>query len=242
MSETGQAATAAEPTVRLPVAVLAVVATLVVALLAVGLVVRLDADRLPSGPALAPPAAPPEAVAFTVDPGRTARFEEFSMTLPGVPFACGAAQDPPTGFTAFVGCDHVVHADYDGSGHDWSTVNGVLLVGDPLVTPGDLTATTTAVFDALVHRFYTADDHYTLGKISQGAVQLALPADRYDSRLANVSVKQKGLDTPYDRLAVVVVRLDSGRHVAFFSDFPHDDSKAALDAVTAALNTISLQR
>ena len=40
---------------------------------------------------------------------------------------------------------------------------------------------------------------------------------------------------------MVVVRLDSGRHVAFFSDFPHDGSKAALQAVTTSLNTISLR-
>ena len=52
----------------------------------------------------------------------------------------------------------------------------------------------------------------------------------------------KGLATPYDRLVVVVVQLESARHVAFFSDFPHDGSKAALQAVSASASTISVQR
>jgi len=231
----------ATPVVRLPVAVLAVLATVVVALLAVALVVRLDADRLPSGPPRDPPPAPAEATAFSVDSARTARFQEFSVTLPGPPYGCGDVQTPPTGFTAYAGCSHVVHANYDTAGDDWSALGGVLLVGDDLVTAGDLRATTKAVFDALVPQLYSAGDRYGLSKVSEGGVQLAVPADRVGSRLANVDVRRPGLDTPYDRLAVVVVRLESGRHVAFFSDFPHDGSKAALQAVTTSLNTISLR-
>ncbi len=119
MSEPGQGdATVPGPAVRIPVAVLAVLATLVVALLAIALVVRLDATHLPVGPPRDPPAAPPEAVAFSVDSARAARFQEFSITLPGPPFACGTASDPPPGFTAYVGCSHPVHADYDAAGHD----------------------------------------------------------------------------------------------------------------------------
>ncbi|HEY0238522.1 MAG TPA: hypothetical protein VGC37_07755 [Friedmanniella sp.] len=232
----------AEPRVRLPVAVLAILATVVVALLAVALVVRLEAVGLPTGPPRDPPAAPPEAVAFSVDAGRTARLEEFSLTLPGAPFRCSGAQDPPPGFAAYVGCTHTVHADYDGAGHDWSALTGVLVVDDSLVEAGDLTATTTAVFDALVDRLYSAGDHYSLSKVSSGDVQVPVPAGRAASRLADVDVKKKGLATPYDRLVVVVVRLESGRHVVFFSDFPHDDSAAALRAVTTSLNTISVQR
>ena len=57
-----------------------------------------------------------------------------------------------------------------------------------------------------------------------------------------MKVTVKGLATPYDRLVVVVVRLESGRHVAFFSDFPHDGSKAVLQAVSTSLGTVSLQR
>ena len=57
-----------------------------------------------------------------------------------------------------------------------------------------------------------------------------------------MNVKKKGLATPYDRLVVVVVRLESGRHVAFFSDYPHDGGQAGLQAVSASLNTISVQR
>ncbi|GAA3567829.1 hypothetical protein GCM10022197_25020 [Microlunatus spumicola] len=232
---------AAGPAVRLPVAVLAVLATVVVALLAVGLVVRLDADRLPSGPPRDPPPAPAEATEFSVDSARTARLQEFSVTLPGAPFGCGDASTPPTGFTAYVGCSSVVHANYNAAGNDWSALGGVLLVGDDLVTAGDLGATTKAVFDALVPQLYSAGDRYSLSKVSDGDVQLPVPADRLSSRLANVDVRKKGLATPYDRLVVVVVRLESGRHVAFFSDFPHDGSKAALNAVTTSLNTISLR-
>lgn len=230
------------PSVRLPVAVLALVATVVVALLAVALVVRLDADRLPIGPPRDPPTAPPEATSFTVGPDRTVRFQELTMTLAGPPYGCGDSTDPPTGFTAYEGCSFEVHPNYDAAGHDWSALTGALLVGDGLVTTGDLPATTRSVFDALVGQLYSADDRYALSKVSDGGVQVAVPVGRAASRLANVNVRRKGLATPYDRLVVVVVRLESGRHVAFFSDFPHDGGQAALQAVTTSLNTISVRR
>ncbi len=231
-----------DPGVRLPVAVLAIVATVVVALLVVALVVRLDADRLPSGPPRDPPPAPPEAVAFTVGADRVARFQEFSVTLAGPPYVCSDAQTPPAGFSAYVGCSHVVHENYDATGHDWSAVTGVLLVPDALVTPGDLPATTRTVVDTLVPQFFSTADHPSLSKVSEGGVQVPVPADRYASRLANVDVRVKGLPTPYDRLVVVVVQLESGRPVAFFSDFPHDGSKDALAAVSASVGTISVRR
>jgi hypothetical protein len=227
-----------ERAVRLPLAVLSVVATVVVALLVVALVVRLDADRLPSGPPREPPPAPPQAVAFSVD-GLDVRFQEFSVTMPGLPFGCSDSQTPPTGFTAYVVCGHVLHANYN-AGHDWSAITGVLLVGDTLVRPGDLTATTKAVFDALVPQLYSPDDHYSLSKVSQDGIQVSVPAGQLSSRLADVNVRAKGLATPYDKLVVVVVRLQSGRHVAFFSDFPHDESNAALRAVSASASTISV--
>jgi len=231
-----------DPVVRLPVAVLAILATFVVALLVVALVVRLDADRLPSGPPRDPPPAPPEATTFTVDEARTVRFQEFSVSLAGPPYVCGDLQTPPAGFTAYVGCSHVVHPDYDPAGHDWSAVTGVLLVPDPMVTPGDVGETTRSVFDALVPQLFSTTDHPVPGRVSSDEVRVPVPPGRSSSRLANVKVTVKGLATPYDRLVVVVVRLGSGRHVAFFSDFPHDGSKAALQAVSTSLGTVSLQR
>lgn len=228
--------------VRLPVAVLAILAAVVVALLGIALVVRADADRLPTGPPRDPPAAPPEASSFTVEPDRTVRFQEFSMTLAGAPYGCGDTQDAPRGFTAYEGCSHEVHPNYDAAGHDWSALTGVLLVGDALVVPGDVPATTTSVFDALVDRLYTAAQHPSLSKVSSGGVMLGLPAGSYGSRLGNVNVQTKGLETPYDRLVVVTVRLESGRYVAFFSDYPHDGGKAGVAAVTTSLNSMSVKR
>ena len=233
----------AAPAVRTPVAVLAVLATVVVALLAVGLVVHLDADRLPTAAPRDPPSAPPEASTFSLGAdGRTVRLQEFSMTLAGAPYGCDAAQTPPAGFTSYVGCSHVVHADYDVSGHDWAALTGVLLVGEPLVKPGDLPATSAAVFDAVVGWLYTAADHHSLSQVSKDGVQVPVPAGRAASKLANVDVEKKGLATPYDRLVVVVVQLESGRCVAFFSDFPHDGGQDALQAVSTSLSTISLRR
>ena len=231
-----------DPTVRLAVAVLAVLATVVVALLVVALVVRLDVDRLPSGPPRDPPPAPPEASTFSVDSTRTAHFQEFSMVLAGAPYVCSDNVAPPSGFSAYVACSHVVHEDYDAAGHDWSAVTGLLLVPDALVTPRDLGATTRSVFDALVPQFYSTADHPSVGDVSTDVGPGDVPAGRSASVLANVDVQAKGLATPYDRLVVVVVQLESGRDVAFFSDFPHDDSKAALQAVAASANTISARR
>ncbi|MGI3784316.1 MAG: hypothetical protein ACRYG2_26450, partial [Janthinobacterium lividum] len=102
------------------------------------------------------------------------------------------------------------------------------MVDDQLVTPGDLEATTRSVLDALVDQLCTADDHDSLSKVTGGGIQLQVRAGRYGSRLGNVEVRKKGLATPYDRLVVVVVRLESGRHGAFFSDYPHDGGKTGV--------------
>ena len=227
--------------VRLPVAVLVIVAALVVSLLAVALVVRVSADRLPSGPPRDPPAAPPEATTLSVDPDGTVRFQEFSMTLAGPPFRCGDAATPPPGFSAFVACDHVVHRNFDAAGHDWSAYTGVLLVTDSLAAPGNLPTATRSVFEALVPQLYSPDDHYSLSEVSTDGVRLSVPTGRASSRAANVDVRKKGLATPHDRLVVVVVQLDNGRYVAVFSDFPHDGGNAALRAVTASIGSISLR-
>jgi hypothetical protein len=238
VSEPGSTA----PTVRLPAAVLAVAATLVVALLAVALVVRFDTDRLPSGPPRDPPAAPPAATGLTVS-GQQVMSGELKVTLPGPPFVCrGDVPSPSPAFPQLALCTATVHRNFDGQGSDWAAVTGVALVDDSVVAPDDLPKTTASVFDALMALNYSADDHPTLSKVSQGAADVAAPPGRAYTRQANVTVKRPGLATPYDRLVVFVVRLESGRHVVFFSDFPHDGSKAALDAVVASATSLSAQR
>ena len=233
---------AGEDTVRLPVAVLAVLATVVAALLVVALVVRLDADRLPSGPPHDPPALAPASSRMMVD-GREVTFQELKVTLPGAPFRCEPdLPSLPTGFTQLAACQSTVHENYDGKGHGWAAVTGVALVDDAIVRPGDLTTTTSSVFDAVMAFSFSPTDRPTLKKEAQGPATIPAPVGSAYSRQADVHVRLNGLPTPYDRLVVVVVALQSGRHVAFFSDFPHDGSKEALRAVVASVSSLSAQR
>lgn len=237
----GGGPTAPDPGLRLPVAVLAVLATVVVALLVVALVVRLDADRLPSGPPRDPPEAPAAATRFEVS-GRQVTLDEFSATLAGPPFTCDPAVQPtPTGITQLAQCTAPVHQDYDGQGSDWVAATGVALIDSSSLSP-DLRTATSDVFDLFTSALYTREDRATFAKQSDGPAQVAAPSGAAWSRQADVRVKREGLPTPYDRLVVIVVRLEGGQHVAFFSDFPHDGSKQALQAVVDSVGTLEAQR
>lgn len=234
-------APAADPRLRLPAAVLAVVATVVVALLLVALVVRLDADRLPSGPPRDPPA--PDAVAsrLTVD-GRKVSFQELSVTLPGEPYACNdGSEKPPANLVQVVTCFTVVHEDYDAAGSDWGALMGVALV-DPVLSDGSMADVTETVFNAVAYAAYRSDQRPRFSKRSSAAAQLAAPAGAAWTQQADVRVTVKDLPTPYDRLVVIAVRLESGKVVAFFSDFPHDGSKQALQALVDSLGTLEAVR
>lgn len=231
----------AEPGVRLPVAVLAVVATVVVALLVMALVVRLDADRLPTAPPRDPPAAPVAATRFTVV-DRQLSLEELSVTLAGPPFTCTTdVVPPPTGLTQVAACSFVVHQDYDGKGSDWGAQTGVALLADGAVS-ADLRRTTSGVFDLLASALYDAGDRARFTQQSDGPAQVRAPTGAAWTQQADVRVRRAGLPTPYDRLVVIVVRLEGGRHVAFFSDFPHDGSKQALQAVVDSVGTLEARR
>lgn len=232
---------APEPGVRLPVAVLAVVAAVVVALLVVALAVRLDGDRLPSGPPREPPEAPAAATRFGVT-GRQVTLDEFTATLAGPPFTCDTAVQPtPTGIAQLAQCTTPVHEDYDGSGSSWVAATGVALIDGPTLSP-DLRTATSDVFDLFVSALYTREDRATLAKRSDGPAQVSAPSGAAWTQQADVRVEREGLPTPYDRLVVIVVRLQGGQHVAFFSDFPHDGSKQALQAVVDSVGTLEAQR
>ncbi|SDR68805.1 Protein of unknown function [Friedmanniella luteola] len=82
--------------VRLPVAVALVAAVVVVAVVAVGAVVSASAQRLPSGPAVAPPTGETGGPAVVYDAAtRTASIEELRLVLPVEPYACSASPSPP---------------------------------------------------------------------------------------------------------------------------------------------------
>jgi hypothetical protein len=233
---------APEPRVRLPLAVLAVVATVVVALLLVALVVRLDADRLPSGPPRDPPPPDERASRMVVD-GRKVTFQELSITLPDAPYTCSTTStSPPSGFSQLLTCGASVHEDYDGKGSDWGALMGVGLVDDGLAGGGDLKGTTSDVFDRIFSLSFQADQKPRATKQSNGPAQLAAPSGSAWTQQADVRFTVPGLPTPYDRLVVIVVRLESGKVVAFFSDFPHDGGKDALQSLVASVDSFEAVR
>lgn len=231
-----------EPTLRLPVAVLAVLASVVVALLAVALVVRLDTDRLPTAPPRDPPAEPGATTRMTVT-GRKVTFEELSVVLAGPPYACqGDVPSPLPAVDQLALCTSTVHADFDDQGSDWAATTGVALLDDSVVDAGDLKGTTASAFDAILDLSYSKADRVRLEKQSAGPATISAPTGAAYTQQADVHVDRKGLATPYDRLVVIVVRLENGRHAAFYSDFPHDGSKAALQAVVASVSTLTARR
>lgn len=231
-----------EPRLRLPVAVLAVVATVLVALLLVALVVRLDADRLPSGPPRDPP-PPDERSSRLVVEGRKVTFQELSITLPDAPYACNTTiTSPPSGFSQLLTCGATVHDDYDGKGNDWGALMGVALVDDGLSAGGDPKGIASNVFDRVFSLSFSADQKPRATKQSDGPAQLAAPSGSAWTQQADVRFSVPKLPTPYDRLVVIVVRLESGKAVAFFSDFPHDGGKDVLQALVASVDSFEAVR
>ena len=230
-----------EPRVRLGVAVAVVTAAVLLALVVVGAVIRLDADRLASGPARNPPSVPAESSTLDVQ-GHELRYQELRVTLPGTPFSCSPPADPPpSALLGYVSCEALVHPNYNKAGYDWTAEAGVGLPGDDLVNPTDLRATANTVFSTLADGFYTEAVHPQVKNRKGGPVSDYAPTEAY-LVYGDVFVRTPGLATASDRLFVLVVRLASGQHAFFFSVKPADASKAVTEAAQASFTTLATHR
>lgn len=229
------------PGVRVPLAVALVVGAVLVAVVGVGAVVSASAERLPSGPAVAPPSPTPARARLVWQPDdNLATVGELRVVLPADPYTCSPSVTTlaPT-FDDFVGCSVVVHEDYDGDDGDWTASTGVGLVPDDLVVEDDLKATADRVFSSLRRQSFS-ETKTTVRDLVASPTDRA-PTGRSLLVSGEVAYRVDGLASRYDRVLVVVVQLADGTHAAWFSSRPDDTPAAALEVLDASIATLTAQ-
>lgn len=230
----------AEPPVRLPVAIAVVVGALLVALVAVAGVAAASAERLPSGPALAPPTRSSSGAVGYNRGTRAVAIGQLKVTLAGSPYVCDSSVGSalPT-FASGVACSAPVHSNYDAQGHDWTATVVVGAVPTALVDPDDLKATATRAFGSARGQFFSGDAT-SVTKLTAQPTELGsgtramVVSGEVHYRVAHVASR-------YDRLLVLVVALPDGTHVVVASSRPDDSGATVKQALQASLDTITVK-
>lgn len=220
--------------VAVPAAVGVVIAAVVAVLVVVSVVVSLTEDRLPTGPALAPPAAAAPEVSFDA-PTRIVRYAEVTTRMPGTPYICPATPDstPPL-LSSGILCSAPVHPDYEGTS-DWTATAAFGSVAEGLTRP-TAEATARAFFDTF--RSVGFDNRTTtLAKVATEQVDL----DGHQVALisGNVGYTVPGVPSSYDRVLVIVLPVDDGDYAVYFSSRPDDTPKATLEVLNASIDGLS---
>ena len=220
--------------VAVPAAVGLVVAAVVAVLVVVGLVVSLTEDRLPTGPALAPPDAPLAAVSFDSS-NRQARYVDVLVRMPADPYTCPSQPDavPPL-LTSGILCNAPVHRDYEGTS-DWSATAGFGAVADDRAG-----ATAAATAKSVFAAFRTVGFGSRKTTLTQPDTdQVDLDGHQVALISGNIGYSVPGVPSTFDRVLVIALPLDDGGYAVYFSSRPNDTPKTTLDVLNASINTLS---
>ncbi|HSU34942.1 MAG TPA: hypothetical protein VLJ88_04720 [Propionibacteriaceae bacterium] len=234
------AAGPAAGTVKLPAAVAIVLVVVVLAVIAVGAIVSFSTDRLPSGPAVAPPPAGPAPTRISYDAAtRRTSIEELSYVAPAAPYVCqtAPAAQLPT-FTTHLACHATVHEDYQPSGADWISAVG-LGVLDPSQIQTDVSATADQVFTSVVAQNYPVGVEVR-GR-TNGSFGLA-PAGQGIVITADLHYSVKNVPSRYDAIVVAVVKLESGAYAAWYGMRPDDTPKGTRQVLVESVQTLTARK
>ncbi|MCW2810936.1 MAG: hypothetical protein JWP61_1394 [Friedmanniella sp.] len=229
------ASRAGGPRLSWPVAVLIVGAVAVVCLLALAGVTAWSTPRLASGPAVPPPAPTVDLprVRWNLDT-QQATIGEARVTLPFSPYGCAPAPEAkPPQFTSVIRCSALVHRDYNAAGDDWYAEAGFGIPAPDLVGE-DVQTTADRMFDALRRAAYAGQ---TTTVRQRKVVTLPLPRDEAVAVTGEVHYDLPGLPSHADRLVVLALQRGPDRAVVY-SVRPDDSSKALVDALNAALDSV----
>ena len=230
----------ADRVVKLPAAVAIVATVVLLTLIAVGAIVSLTADRPLTGPPVAPPGPTQAPPTIAYDPAtRKVSFEEMRFIAPGQPFTC----DPEPGkllgiFTSVFSCSARVHGNYDKKGANWVTVVAMGQLDDKLETGGDLPTIASRTFTELLTPAYGMVKATVKKQKIQWLKGIA-PDGHAVLLSADVHVSTPGLATQYDRVVLVVVKLQSGQHLAWYAMRANDSKADVRKALQASADTLT---
>lgn len=225
---------AAEPRVRPLLAGLILGAACVLGLVVIGLVAQHDGtDRMPTGPALAPPSPTPVGLQYDKDL-RRATYANVGVTLAGSPYLCGLEPESSGPYQQIVTCNDVVHENYSDN-HSWAADTGFALVPASLAVDSAPDRTAKAIFQRTLKADYPA-----AARVSK--VELTRFADHTDAYVlsARVDVAVPKLATTYDAVVIVVMTAKDGQQVLFYSLRPNDAGAAGLAAVQASGRSLTI--
>jgi hypothetical protein len=230
---------AAQPSkgVAVPAAIGVVVTAVVAVFAVVALVVSLTTDRLPSGPALAPPAPAEPEVSYD-SLVRRARFANVSVGMPATPYDCPSSPGsvPPILASGLI-CSATVHADFNGK-DDWSATAGFGSVPEHL-TRSTATETAQAVFDRLQTAAFPNDQTSVTDRKTDEAVLNGQPVPVVSG---NVRYSVAGVPSRYDRMLVAVLPVEGGGFAVYFSSRPNDTPRSTLDSLDNSIGSLRLDQ
>lgn len=227
------------PTVALPVAIALVVGVLVLAIVAIGAVVAYSADRLPSGPAVDPPAARPSGVIAYDLQTRRATVQEMHFDAPGEPFTCHDPTVQAGVFRSLFVCDADVHPDYDGAGTDWAATVAMGVLDDALVVAGDRGRSADRVFEALRSTYPT---DATVEKRKLQKLTGISPEDKAVLLSLELHYRVDGVASRYDKIVIAVVELADGDHVTWFAAKPNDAAEQVGVLMDKSASSVTARR
>ena len=193
---------------------------------------RLDADTLPTGPALPPPVPTPVGLQFDQDT-RRAWYDNVQVTLAGSPYICALKPEPSGPFDEALPCSYSVHEFYSGS-NSWTADTGLALAPASITDADDVQATARAILDRTLATAYPKGS--TVSKLEVGPY-----AGQSDAALlsAHVDVSVPKLPTTFDAVVIVVLTAKDGQQVVFYSYRPNDADEQALKTLQDSANTLT---
>ncbi|MFC7620796.1 DUF2510 domain-containing protein [Microlunatus sp. GCM10028923] len=191
-----------------------------------------------SRPPVTKPTTPGAAPTGKLDPTtRTASLGPATLTLPDSPFRLYA--DPITVPYLFQACflaNAPVHERYDGKA-TWSATVALAQISPDLINSADLEKTATKAAERYAQRFFGS--HATkLGRLS--ASDWAV--DGHPGVMINfrVSYDVEGLKSKYDKVSVILVRLDDGSFIAAISSVPNDADRELAELSRESLESLRI--
>ncbi len=231
--------------VRMVLAVALSITLVVTAGLGAGLVIWRDSG--PPSSAESPPhsrvpsakSTPGSAPTGQLDPkDGTATLGPATITLPGPPYRLYA--DPISVPYLFQTCflaNAVVHERYNGT-KTWSATVALAQISPELINTPDLEKTAAKAAERYAQRFFGG--HETrLGRLSVSDWSV----DGHPGVMINfrVSYKVKELASKYDKVSVILVRLDDGSFIAATSSIPNDADPELAELAAESLESLRIK-